>query len=165
MLVHKEPQRFSGLPILRSLMEWEPMRGLAPLFEKLEGEREFAFLPRFDVKETTEAFLVKADLPGVSEKDIEVTVSGTRLTISGKREEEKKEKGEVYYTWERSCGMFTRSFKLPEGVDAERLEAELKGGVLTIVAPKRAEFQPRKVTVKSVIDKVKGALGKEEAKA
>lgn len=164
MLVHKEPPRFSGLPILRSLMEWEPMREFAPLFEKA-AVRELAFAPSFDVKETKEAFLVKADLPGVSEKDIEVTVTGTRLTVSGKREEEKKEKGDVYYTWERTCGTFLRSFKLPEGVDADHLEAELKGGVLTIVAPKKAGFQPRKVTVKSVIEKVKGALGKEEAKA
>ncbi|HTO98605.1 MAG TPA: Hsp20/alpha crystallin family protein [Myxococcales bacterium] len=164
MLVHKEPERFLGFPMLRSLMEWEPMRELAPLFEK--GERELGeFTPRFDVKETKEAFLVKADLPGVAEKDIEVTVSGARLTVSGKREEEKKEKGDVYYTWERSCGIFTRSFKLPEGVDLEHIEAELKGGVLTIVAPKKAGFQPRKVTVKSVIEKVKGALGKEEVKA
>jgi HSP20 family protein len=85
--------------------------------------------------------------------------------VSGKREEEKKEKGDVYYTWERSCGIFTRSFKLPEGVDVDHIEAELKGGVLTISVPKKAEFQPRKVTVKSVIDKVKSALGKEEAKA
>ncbi len=164
MLVHREPPRFSALPILRSLMEWEPIRELAPLFEKV-SERELAFAPGFDVKETKDAFLVKADLPGVSDKDIEVSVSGTRLTISGKREEEKKEKGDVYYTWERTCGMFTRSFKLPEGVDVDHLEAELKGGVLTVVAPKKAEFQPRKVTVKSVIEKVKGALGKEEAKA
>jgi HSP20 family protein len=163
MLVHKEPQRFSSFPMLRSLMEWEPMRELAPLFEK--EERELLFVPTFDVKETKEAFLVKADLPGVAEKDIEVTISGARLTVTGKREEEKKEKGDVYYTWERSFGMFTRSFKLPEGVDAEHVEAELKGGVLTIVAPKMAGFQPRKVTVKSVIEKVKGVLGKEEAKA
>jgi len=163
MLVHKEPERFLGFPMLRSLMEWEPMRELAPFFEK--AERELEFVPKFDVKETKEAFLVKADLPGVAEKDIEVTVSGARLTVSGKREEEKKEKGDVYYTWERSCGIFTRSFKLPEGVDLEHIEAELKGGVLTIVAPKKAGFQPRKVTVKSVIEKVKGALGKEEVKA
>ena len=161
MLIHKEPQRFSGFPMLRSLMEWEPMRELAPFFEKEERE----FMPRFDVKETKEAILVKADLPGVAEKDIEVTVSGARLTVSGKREEEKKEKGDVYYTWERSCGIFTRSFKLPEGVNVDHIEAELKGGVLTISVPKKAEFQPRKVTVKSVIEKVKGALGKEEAKA
>ena len=115
MLVHKEPQRFSGFPMLRSLMDWEPMRELAPLFEK--EEREVLFVPTFDVKETKEAFLVKADLPGVAEKDIEVTISGHRLTVSGKREEEKKEKGDVFYTWERSFGMFTRSFKLPEGID------------------------------------------------
>ena len=162
MLVHKEAERFSALPILRNLMEWEPMRELAPLFDK-EAERKLMFVPRFDVKETRESFLVKADLPGVAEKDIEVTVNGTRLTVSGKREEEKKEQGDVYYTWERTCGMFTRSFRLPEGVDAERLEAELKGGVLTIVAPKKPEFQPRKITVRSVIEKVKGVMGKEEA--
>jgi HSP20 family protein len=140
MLVHKEPLRFSGFPMLRSLMDREPLR-------------ELVFTPTFDVKETKEAFLVKADLPGVAEKDLEVTLSGTRLIVSGKREEEKKEKGDVFYTWERSFGMFTRSFKLPEGVDAGRLEAELKGGVLTIVAPKQAEFQPRRVTVRSMIEK------------
>ena len=142
MLVHREPQRFSALPILRSLMDWEPMRELAPLFEK-ETERELAFAPSFDVKETKESFIVKADLPGVSEKDIEVTVSGTRLTISGKREEERKQQGDVYYTWERSCGMFTRSFRLPEGIDLEHLEAELKGGVLTVVAPRKPEKSDR----------------------
>lgn len=160
MLLHKEPKSFSGLPILRSLMEWEPLRELAPLFEKEES----AFVPKFDVKETQDAFLLKADLPGVAEKDIEVSVSGSRLTISGKREEEKKEKGDVYYTWERSYGAFTRSFTLPEDIDPAHVEAELKGGVLTIVAAKSVEHRPQKIPVKGTIEKTK-VTPKEEAKA
>ena len=83
--------------------------------------------------------------------------------MSGKREEERKEKGDVFYTWERTYGAFTRSFTLPEGIDAEHVEAELKDGVLTIVAPKKPELKPHRISVKSLIDKVKG--GKEEVKA
>ena len=165
MLVRRELPIVRALPSLSSLRDlvgWDPFREMVPPFEP-EQAIEFKFAPSFDVKETKEAFVFKADLPGLTEKDIDVAVSGNRLTVSGKREEEKKEKGDVYYTWERSYGAFTRSFTLPEGVDPEHVEAEMKHGVLTIAAAKKPEHKPHKISVKGLIEKVKG--GKEEAKA
>ncbi|HET9753965.1 MAG TPA: Hsp20/alpha crystallin family protein [Myxococcales bacterium] len=150
------------LPLLGEFLGFEPFREMAPFFEAEPGV-EMGFAPSFDVKETKEAWVFKADLPGIAEKDIEVSLSGSRLTVSGKREEEKKDEGDVYYTWERSYGTFTRSFTLPEGVDLEHVEAAMKEGVLTIVAAKKPEVKPHKISIKGLIEKVKG--GKEEAKA
>ena len=169
MLVRRElprlpvPFREFAFPTFREVMEWDPFRKMMPFFET-EPEREFRFAPTFDVKETKEGYIFKADLPGIAEKDVEVTLSGNRLTVSGKREEEKKEKGDVYYTWERSYGAFTRSFTLPEDIDPAHVEAELKGGVLTIVAAKSVEHRPQKIPVKGTIEKTK-VTPKEEAKA
>jgi HSP20 family protein len=165
MLVRRElpvVRALPRLPSLGELMAFDPFREMAPFFET-EPAIEVRFAPSFDVKETREAWVFKADLPGIAEKDIEVSLNGSRLTVSGKREEEKKEEGDVYYTWERSYGTFTRSFTLPEGVDLEHVEAAMKEGVLTIVAAKKAEVKPHKISIKGLIEKVKG--GKEEAKA
>jgi HSP20 family protein len=71
------------------------------------------------------------------------------LTISGQREEEKKDEGDRYFAYERSYGTFSRSFTLPEGADTEHVRAELKDGVLTIVVPKKPEVQPRRIDVQS----------------
>ena len=167
MLVRRELpilRALPSLPAIRDLMNWDPFREMVPPFEpETEPDVEVRFAPQFDVKETKESYVFKADLPGIAEKDLEVSVSGNRLTVSGKREEEKKEEGDVFYTWERSYGAFTRSFTLPEGVDPEHVEAELKEGVLTIVAARRPELKPHKISIKGLIEKVKG--GKEEAKA
>ena len=162
MLVRRELPALPGLSSLRNLIRWDPFREMAPFLET-EPEPELRFVPSFDVKETKDAYVFKADLPGLVEKEVEVSLTGNRLTVSGKREEEKKEKGEVFYTWERTYGAFTRSFTLPEGIDAEHVEAELKDGVLTVVAPKKPELKPHKISVKGLIEKVKG--GKEEVKA
>lgn len=162
MLVRRElPQRpaLPVMPMLRSLMSWDPFREMAPLLG-IEGETEERFAPTFGVTETKTAYVFKADVPGVEEKDIEITVTANRLTVTGKREEEKHEEGELHYACERSFGAFTRSFTLPEGIDVEHVEAELKGGVLAIVVPKNPELHPRKVTVQGVIEKVKGVLEK-----
>ena len=164
MLVRRELpflRSLPSLPSIRNLMKWDPFREMLPSFAP-EFEIEAGFAPSFDVKETKEAYVFKADLPGILEKDLDVAVRGNRLTVSGTREEEKKEKGDVYYTWERSCGAFTRSFTLPEGVDPEHVEAELKNGVLTIIVAKKAELESHKIPVKGLIEKVKG---KEELKA
>jgi len=164
MLVRRESPVLRALPSLSSLrdmLKWDPFREMVPFFEA-EPEIELRFTPSFDVKETKESYIFKADLPGMVEKDVDISVSGNRLTISGKREEEKKEKGDVYYTWERSYGAFTRSFTLPEGVDPEHVEAELKNGELTIVAAKKPELKPHKVSIKGSIEK---KAGKEELKA
>jgi HSP20 family protein len=131
---------------MRELLRWDAFNDLAPAWPPLA---EAAFSPDFDVKETKEAFVFSADLPGVKDADLEVRVAQNRLSISGKRESEKTEKGDTYYTTERSYGSFTRSFTLPEGIDADRIRAELKQGVLTLSVPKKPEAQPKKIDVTS----------------
>jgi HSP20 family protein len=130
---------------MRELFRWDPFQfgALAPL------QTEAHFAPDFEVKENKESFVFRADLPGVAEKDLQVQLNGNRLSVSGKRESEKTEQNETYYASERSYGSFTRSFTLPEGVDADKAHAELKNGVLSIAIPKRPEAQPRKISVTS----------------
>jgi HSP20 family protein len=132
--------------IMRDLLRWEPFTDAAPLWSRLEGS---AFAPSFDVKETKEGFTFSADLPGVAEKDLQVQLTGNRLSISGKRESEKVEQGQTYYTAERSFGSFMRSFTLPEGVDGDRVHAELKHGVLEVTIPKLPEAKSKKINVLS----------------
>lgn len=132
---------------MRALMGWDPFREMAP-FPALE-ERGLAFNAAFDVKETKDAYLFKADLPGIKDKDLEVTMTGNRLNVSGKREEEKEEKSDRYYTYERNYGSFSRSFTLPDGADVDKLRASLDQGVLTITVPKTPEVQPKKIPVKT----------------
>ena len=132
---------------MRALLSWDPFREMAP-FPALE-ERTLAFAPAFDVKETKDAYIFKADLPGVKDSDLEVTITGNRLTVGGKRESEKEERGERFYTYERNYGSFSRSFTLPEGVDTEKLLASLDKGVLTVTVPKRPEVMPKKIAVKT----------------
>jgi HSP20 family protein len=131
---------------LRDVLRWDPFSEMLPALQPLEGAR---FIPDFDVKENKESFVFTADLPGVAEKDLQVQLSGNRLSVSGKRESEKTEQGDTYYTSERSYGSFTRAFSLPEGIDADKVRAELKNGVLSINVPKRPEAQPKKISVAS----------------
>ena len=131
---------------MRDILRFDPFTELAPAWPELEGA---AFAPAFDVKETKDAFIFKADLPGVKESDLDVKIAQNRLTVSGKRESEKTEKGDTFYTYERSYGSFSRTFTLPEGVDADRIKADLKEGVLSIEAPKRPEARPKKISVKT----------------
>jgi HSP20 family protein len=79
--------------------------------------------PAFEVKETKEAFVFKADVPGIKEQDVEVNVAGNRLTITGKREAEKEDRGDTFYTYERSHGSFSRTFTLPDQTDGEHVRA------------------------------------------
>lgn len=130
---------------MRELFRWDPFQfgALMPF------RADASFAPTFEVKENKDSFIFKADLPGIAEKDLQVQLSDNRLSVSGKRESEKTEQNETYYTSERSYGSFTRSFTLPEGVDADKAQAELKNGVLSIAIPKRPEAQPRKINVAS----------------
>jgi HSP20 family protein len=145
----RRPLQPSSFPSLFS--DFDPFRVMEGLFRMAPSEtsvRQFEFAPNFDVKETKESFLFKADLPGVKESDLEISHSGNRLTISGKREAEERKDGDNYYMVERTFGSFQRSFTLPESADVEQVKAELNGGVLSIVIPKRVAAQPRKVSVK-----------------
>jgi HSP20 family protein len=131
--------------LMREFLRWDPFHEMAPIWP----EERLAFTPAFEVKETKDGYVFKADIPGVKEQDLEITLTGNRLTVSGKRDSETQTKEETYFTYERSYGTFVRSFTLPEGADGEHIRAEMKEGVLTIQFPKLPEMQPKKIAVKA----------------
>ena len=130
----------------REFLRWDPFREMLPAAFEYEGA---SFAPAFEIKETKEGYQFKADVPGVAEKDLEITRTGNRLTIAGKRESEREEKGETYYACERSYGHFARTFTLPEGIDGDHVHADLKEGVLTLLVPKMPEAQPKRVQIRA----------------
>ena len=134
--------RLDPFRMMDALLRWDPFRGDWGGFNQ-----SLDFIPRFDVKEIKHAYVIKADLPGVKDEDLDVSLSGNLLTISGKREEEHREEGESYYAMERSAGTFARSFTMPDGVDGASVTAELKNGVLTVQIPKKPEAQPRRIAI------------------
>lgn len=103
--------------------------------------------PAVDIFETENELVIKADLPEISEKDLDVRVENNTLTIHGERKFEQKVKEGSYLRTERSYGSFSRSFSLPNTVNTDAIKAEYKNGVLTIELPKRAESKPKKVKV------------------
>lgn len=107
-----------------------------------------AFSPRVDVSESDKEIKVSAELPGLDENDIEVSLAHNVLTISGEKKEEKEDKGKNYYRMERSYGSFRRSIPLPAEVEPDQVDAQFKKGVLTITLPKTAEAQSKKIAVK-----------------
>lgn len=137
------PRAFDPFELMHEMLNWEPLRELGT-----PGRGTPTFNAQFDVKETKDAYVFRADLPGVAEDQVEISLTGNRLTISGAREEEKRDESERWFTYERSHGSFTRLFTLPEGVDAENVRADLKNGVLEVVVPKKPEVQPRKINLK-----------------
>jgi HSP20 family protein len=123
----------------RELMSWDPF---------FSARTPTAFAPAFEVKETAEAFVVKADLPGVAESDLDIAVHNNILTIAGSRPAEQRKEDESYTLYERQYGSFSRSFSLPDMADGERIDAKLESGVLTLTIGKKAEAKPRKIAVK-----------------
>ena len=130
--------------VMRDILRWDPFREVEAVLSPGDAR---GFTPSFEVTETKDAYLFRADLPGVKEQDLEISLTGTRLSISGHREQERHNQGDTFYASERSYGSFTRSFTLPEGVDAENVTADLKSGVLTLTVPKKPEVQPKKIAI------------------
>jgi len=123
--------------------------GVAP---SLRHEASFGVsAPAVDVVEKKEAYQISAELPGLDEKDVEVVVADDLLTIKGEKKEEKEEKTKNYYVSERRYGSFQRSFQLPSGVDAEKIEASFQKGILTVTLPKTPEAQTKekKIAIKA----------------
>jgi HSP20 family protein len=137
----------------------QPFRGLSTLqgqFNRLFSDSfrnqadESAlttWAPAVDIYETPNELVVKADLPDVNEQDIDVRVENNLLTIRGERKFEKSVSEDNYLRVERTYGAFSRSFSLPNTVNAEAIGAEYKNGVLTVTLPKREESKPRQVKV------------------
>jgi HSP20 family protein len=103
--------------------------------------------PAVDIRESDNAFVIVADIPGVDPKDIDVHMENGMLTIKGERETEKKEEKEGYKRVERQYGSFYRRFSLPDTADAEKIAAKCKNGVVEITIPKKEAVQPRKISV------------------
>ncbi|TMQ13129.1 MAG: Hsp20/alpha crystallin family protein [Deltaproteobacteria bacterium] len=131
----------------RWFLRWDPFREMTPSWFGAPPV-DTTFMPPFEVKETKDTFLFRADLPGMNEQDIEVKLAGDRLTISGKREAEREEKDDTYYAFERCFGSFLRTFTLPDGFDNEHVFAELKDGVLTVVVYKKPIAQAKTIAIK-----------------
>lgn len=137
---------------------WDPLRALDPLriVRDLMGVDPFAgtvpaesgaFVPDIEVKESKDSYDLTVDLPGVREQDVEISITGNRLTLSGKREQEARREDDRFFVYERAYGTFSRSFVLPEGADVSRISAELRDGVLHITVPKRGEMQARRIEI------------------
>lgn len=139
------PERFDPFQTMRELLRFDPFTDLY----RFGGERlASTFNPSFDVRETADAIVLTADMPGVKEGDLDIQLTNNRLTITGKRESEQEVKGETYYRAERSWGSFARTFTLPTEIDANKVSADLKNGVLTVQLPRLAAVQPKKISVK-----------------
>jgi HSP20 family protein len=144
---------------MATISRLEPFRGYSSLqdqvnrlfSEAFRGQNEESALttwaPAVDIYETQNELVVKADLPDVNEKDIDVRVENNLLTIRGERKFEKNVSGDNYLRVERAYGNFSRSFSLPNTINAEAIAAEYKNGVLTVTLPKREESKPRQVKV------------------
>ncbi|RKX77927.1 MAG: Hsp20/alpha crystallin family protein [Spirochaetes bacterium] len=105
-------------------------------------------LPSVDVREEEDKYIIEADLPGLNEKEIDVKTEKGLLTVSSRKDEKKEEKKGEYLIRERRSSSFSRSFRLPEDVDKEKIEASYRNGVLTLELPKRAEVKPKSINVK-----------------
>jgi HSP20 family protein len=138
------------------LVKWEPFRDLAEfrsrmdnLFDSFFGkERAGRWCPDIDVTETPEELLVKADIPGIDKKDLSVIASGDNLIIKGERKEEKEEKTKHMHRIERRCGSFERIIPIPVIVEATKITADYKDGVLVVHLPKKPEAKPKEIPIK-----------------
>jgi HSP20 family protein len=144
---------------MNSVIRWEPFRNVNSLQEQFSRLFDTSFpgrssesnlttwAPAVDIQETENELVLKADLPGIDEKDIDVRTENNTLTIRGERKFEKQVNEDNYLRVERSYGSFSRSFSLPSTINTEAIHAEYKNGVLTVQMPKRAESKPKQVKV------------------
>ena len=131
---------------------WQsPLRRAGSDVEPIRGQITSGLMPVVDIADTANAYEVSAELPGLDEKNIQVSFSDGMLTIKGEKTEEKEEKKKDYSVSERRYGSFQRSFSIPGGVDAEKINATFKNGVLTVSLPKGAEVQNnvKKIEIKA----------------
>ena len=148
-----------------ALVRWDPLRDI----DSLQGEMNRLFstffdtptasrggnggaatrrwIPAMDLIEAGEHFVLKADLPGMTEDDVKIELENNVLTISGERKTELEDKHEGYYRLERSSGAFTRSLTLPEGIDAGAVAATFDNGVLEVRIPKPEQAKPKRVQI------------------
>ena len=141
-LVRRDQDRVARDPFsfARELLSWDPFH--------YGGRAAQTFAPSFEVKEAGDKLVVRADLPGIAEKDLDISVHNGVLSISGHRAAEERKEGESYYVYERQYGSFSRSFALPDTADPEKVDARLENGVLNLTIGKKVEAKPRKIELK-----------------
>jgi HSP20 family protein len=144
---------------MRTIARWEPFRGVSTLQEQInrllndtfdrsgESASLSAWAPAVDIFETEHELVVKADLPEVDPKDLDIRVENNILTLRGERKFEKKVNEDNYLRVERSYGSFARSFTLANTVNSEAIKADYQNGVLTLTIPKREEAKPKQIKV------------------
>jgi HSP20 family protein len=146
-----------------ALIRWEPVRELNTMQNEMNRLFNTFFdapspgnggqgtlrrwIPAMDVVETDDHFVLRADLPGLTESDVNIELDDNVLTISGERKVEHEQRNEGYYRVERASGSFSRSLTLPEGVDADGIQANFDSGVLEVRIPKPEQHKPRKVQI------------------
>jgi HSP20 family protein len=142
-----------------TIVRWEPFRELSSLQTEMNRLFNAAFdapagnggarrwTPAMDLVETDEHFVLRADLPGLTESDVNIELEDNVLTISGERKAEHETKNEGYYRVERAFGSFSRSLTLPKGVDPEAVNASFDRGVLEVRVPKPEERKPRRIEI------------------
>ena len=145
-----------------TIVRWEPFRELSSLQTEMNRLFNTAFgdlpnggtgaaarrwMPAMDLLETNEDFVLRADLPGMTESDVNIELEDNVLTVSGERKAEREDKREGFYRMERAFGSFSRSLTLPKGVDPEAVSASFDQGVLEVRIPKPEQRKPRKITI------------------
>jgi len=144
---------------MRGLMPWTGMTGLKQEMDRL-FDRFFEpqwtelpvlgeWAPTLDLSETKDALVVKVEIPGMDPKDIQVSLQENLLTIKGEKKQEKEDKDERYHRVERSYGAFTRSVRLPVGVDGSKVDAKFKNGLLTVTLPKTLGAKGTMIPIKA----------------
>jgi HSP20 family protein len=142
-----------------ALVRWDPIREL----DSLQGDMNRLFdrffegraangtsrrwIPAMDLVETDDSLVLRGDLPGMTEDDVDIEIKDNILTVSGERKSESEQSGEGYHRVERAFGHFSRSLTLPQGVNAERVDAKFENGVLEVRIPKPAEAKPTRVQI------------------
>jgi HSP20 family protein len=150
-----------------ALVRWNPERELDSLqsdlnrlfdgfFGSRAGNGGRRWTPAMDLVEGDDSLVLRADLPGMTEDDLDIEIKDGVLTVSGERKAEREDKGEGYYRAERAFGSFSRSLTLPEGVDADQVSASFDKGVLEVKIPKPAESKPHRVQIGSGSVEAKG---------
>lgn len=145
---------------MSTITRWEPFRGLSTLQDQVNrlfddsfgrahtGQADLAaWSPAVDIHEAENELVVKADLPGLQEKDIDIRVENNTLSIRGERKFEREVNEENYLRVERTYGSFTRSFSLPNTIHTEGIRADYHDGVLTVHLPKREETKPKQIKI------------------
>jgi HSP20 family protein len=158
-----------------ALVRWEPVRELSSLQSEMNrlfntffdtpatggnGGSVRRWVPSMDLVETDEHFVLRADLPGMTEDDITIELEDNVLTVAGERKAEHEEKKEGFYRMERTFGQFRRSLTLPDGIDPDGIAARFDKGVLEVRIPKPEERKPRRVAIQ-VGDKAAAIEGSE----